>query len=149
MLSTPDWPDLPDSVDDASGLLPSLLHELWDLLNSCEDLIEQVGGGRAERRELRILRTRASAVCVDASGTELRQLMVRVREFQIDLLRCGDRWDVLVFHSLADLREEMTSRPQADAALAEGRRALAEGDREALSAVNRRLRRLLRPGGEA
>jgi molecular chaperone DnaK len=44
------------------------------------------------------------------------------------------------------MRDEMTSRAQADAAIADGRRAVAAADRTTLSAVNQRLRRLLPPG---
>lgn len=134
-----------DDVEEAIDI-PGLQHELWDLLNSCEDLIEQTGGGPAERRELENLRTRATSAGEDGSPAGLRRLADRVRDFQVDLLRRSDQWDFLVFHSLVELRDEMTSRAQADAAIADGRRAVAAGDRTALAAVNQRLRRLLPPG---
>lgn len=100
-----------DDVEEAIGI-PGLQHELWDLLNNCEDLIEQTGGGPAERRELENLRTRATSAGEDGSPAGLRRLADRVRDFQVDLLRRSDQWDFLVFQSLVDLRDEMTSAPR-------------------------------------
>ncbi|MFG2555538.1 Hsp70 family protein [Streptomyces sp. NPDC048581] len=134
-----------DDIEQAIEI-PGLQRELWDLLSSCEDVIEQVGGGSSDRRELQNLRDRASSLGADASPADLRRLIKRAGDFHIELLRRTDQWEYVVFHALVEMRDDMFSRAQADAAILEGRRAVAAGNRRALAGVNERLRRLLPPG---
>ncbi|MEK8170630.1 hypothetical protein NKH77_16715 [Streptomyces sp. M19] len=56
--------DLEAQLDDVEEAIeiPGLQHQLWDLLNTCEDIIEQVGGGPTETTELTNLRARAGAL---------------------------------------------------------------------------------------
>ncbi|MDT0344957.1 Hsp70 family protein [Streptomyces litchfieldiae] len=140
--------DIEAQLDDIEeGIeVPGLQRELWDLLSVCEDIIEQAGGGPSDRRELQNLRGRASALGEDATPADLRRLIKRAREFQVELLRRTDQWEYLVFNALAEMRDEMVSRAQADAAILQGRRAVAAGDLRTLASVNERLRRLLPPG---
>ncbi|MFJ9031532.1 Hsp70 family protein [Streptomyces sp. NPDC102274] len=140
--------DLEAQLDDIEEAIeiPGLQRELWDLLSACEDTIGQVGGGPSDRRELQNLRDRASSLGDDASTADLRRLVKRAGELHIELLRRTDQWEYLVFNALVDLRDEMMSRAQADAAILEGRNAVAAGNRRALAGVNERLRRLLPPG---
>lgn len=140
--------DLEAQLDDVEEAIevPRLQHELWDHLNACEDLIAEHGNGSSERRELESLRARAGAVAEEGTSGDLHALGERVQDFRVELLRRSDQWDVLVFHALVEVRDDMLSPVQADAAIADGRRAMAAGDRQALAAVNRRLRRLLPPG---
>lgn len=92
------------------------------------------------------MRDRAGALGEDASPADLRRLVKRAGEFHVELLRRTDQWEYVVFNALVEVRDDMFSRAQADAAILEGRRAVAAGDRRALAAVNERLRRLLPPG---
>lgn len=134
-----------DDIEQAIEI-PGLQREVWDLLSSCEDVVEQVGGGSADRRELQNLRDRASSLGDDASPADLRRLIKRAGDFHVELLRRTDQWEHVVFHALVEMRDDMFSRAQADAAILEGRRAVAAGNRRALAGVNERLRRLLPPG---
>lgn len=140
--------DLEAQLDDIEEAIeiPGLQRELWDLLSACEDTMGQVGGGPSDRRELQSLRDRASSLGDGATPADLRRLVKRASEFQVELLRRSEQWEYLVFNALADLRDEMISRGQADAAILEGRKAVAAGNRRALAGVNERLRRLLPPG---
>ncbi|SDP71003.1 molecular chaperone DnaK [Streptomyces sp. cf386] len=134
-----------DDIEQAIEI-PGLQRELWDLLSSCEDVVEQVGGGASDRRELQSLRDRAGSLGDDASPADLRRLIKRAGDFHVELLRRTDQWEYVVFHALVEMRDDMFSRAQADAAILEGRRAVAAGNRRALAGVNERLRRLLPPG---
>ncbi|WDF43118.1 Hsp70 family protein [Streptomyces sp. T12] len=134
-----------DDIEEAIEI-PGLQRELWDLLSACEDVVEQVGGGPSDRRELQNMRDRARSLGDDATPADLRRLIKRAGEFHIELLRRTDQWEYVVFHALVEMRDEMFSRAQADAAILEGRRAVAAGNRRALAGVNERLRRLLPPG---
>lgn len=140
--------DLEAQLDDVEEAIeiPGLQRELWELLGVCQDIIEHTGGGQSDRGELQSLRDRASALGEEATPADLRRLIERAREFQVELLRRTDQWDLLVFNSLESMRDQMSSRSQADAAFQEGRMAIARGDRRALAGVNERLRRLLPPG---
>ncbi|WP_217253467.1 Hsp70 family protein [Streptomyces sp. AC602_WCS936] len=140
-----DVESLLDDIEEAIEI-PGLQRELWDLLSACEDVIEQVGGGPSDRRELQTMRDRAGALGEDASPADLRRLIKRAGEFHVELLRRTDQWEYVVFNALVEVRDDMFSRAQADAAILEGRRAVAAGDRRALAGVNERLRRLLPPG---
>lgn len=137
-----------DDIEQAIEI-PGLQRELWDLLSSCEDVMEQTGGGSSDRRELQNMRDRASSLGDDATPADLRRLIKRAGEFHVELLRRTDQWEYVVFHALVEMRDDMFSRAQADAAILEGRRAVAAGDRRALAGVNERLRRLLPPGAAA
>ncbi|WP_181789643.1 Hsp70 family protein [Streptomyces phytophilus] len=139
--------DLEAELDDIEAAIeiPGLERRLWDLLGACEDIITQVGGTPSDRRELENLRGRASALGGDATPVELRKLVKRAEEFQVELLRRTDEWDFVVFNALVEMRDMMHPRGQADAAIRDGRRAMASGDRGALAGVNQRLRRLLPP----
>ncbi|GAA3867394.1 Hsp70 family protein [Streptomyces sedi] len=140
--------DLEAQLDDIEEAIevPGLQRELWELLSQCQDIIEHNGGGHSDRAELQSLRDRVSALGEDAKPADLRRLNERAREFQIELLRRTDQWEFLVFNSLESMRDQMHSRAQADAAILEGRQAIAQGNRRALAGVNERLRRLLPPG---
>ncbi|KAB8157447.1 Hsp70 family protein [Streptomyces sp. 3MP-14] len=140
--------DLEAQLDDIEESIevPGLQRELWELLGVCQDIIEQTGGGHSDRAELQTLRDRASTLGDDATPADLRRLIERASEFQVELLRRTDQWDFLVFSSLESMRDQMSSRSQADAAILEGRQAIASGNRRALAGVNERLRRLLPPG---
>ncbi|MFF3751348.1 Hsp70 family protein [Streptomyces sp. NPDC002018] len=140
--------DLEAQLDDIEEAIeiPGLQRELWDLLGACEDTLGQGGGGPSDRRELQNLRDRASALGDDAAPADLRRLVKRAGELHVELLRRTEQWEYLVFNALADLRDEMLSRAQADTAILEGRKAVAAGDRRTLAGVNERLRRLLPPG---
>jgi molecular chaperone DnaK len=133
-----------DDIEDAIEI-PGLERRLWDQLGACEDIIQQVGGSPSDRQELESLRARASALGPDATPADLRRLAKRAGEFQVELLRRTDQWVYLVFNALVEMRDQMYPRHQADAAILDGRRAVAAGDAEALSGVNERLRRLLPP----
>lgn len=139
--------DLDAELDDIEAAIeiPGLERRLWDLLGACEDIITQVGGTPSDRRELENLRGRASALGGDATPAELRKLVKRAEEFQVELLRRTDEWDFVVFNALVEMRDMMHPRGQADAAIRDGRRAMAAGDRGALAGANQRLRRLLPP----
>ncbi|WP_033325122.1 Hsp70 family protein [Streptomyces yerevanensis] len=141
--------DLEAQLDDIeeSIQIPELQRELWDLLSTCETNIEQVGGGPSDRRELQKLRDRASSLGDEATPVDLKRLIKKAAAFHVELLRRSDSWEFLVFTSLVEARDEMYPPGQADAAIFEGRRAVAAGDREALAQVNNRLRQLLPPGG--
>jgi molecular chaperone DnaK len=143
--------DLEAQLDDIEEAIeiPGLQRELWDLLGACEDLIEQVGGGPSDRRELQNLRGRASTLSEDATPGDLRRLIKRAQEFHVELLSRTDQWEYLVFNALVERRDDMFSRSQADEAIRAGRNAMAAGDRIALAGVNERLRRLLPPGAAA
>ncbi|KUL24361.1 Hsp70 family protein [Streptomyces regalis] len=134
-----------DDIEEAIEI-PGLQRELWDLLSACEDVVEQVGGSPSDRRELQNMRDRARSLGDDATPADLRRLIKRAGEFHVELLRRTDQWEYVVFHALVEMRDEMFSRAQADAAILEGRRAVAAGNRRALAGVNERLRRLLPPG---
>ncbi|NUP16625.1 MAG: Hsp70 family protein [Streptomyces sp.] len=134
-----------DDIEEAIEI-PGLQRELWDLLSSCEDVMEQTGGGPSDRRELQNMRDRAGSLGDDATPADLRRLIKRAGEFHVELLRRTDQWEYVVFHALVEMRDDMFSRAQADTAILEGRRAVAAGDRRALAGVNERLRRLLPPG---
>ncbi|MFD1829322.1 Hsp70 family protein [Streptomyces desertarenae] len=133
-----------DDIEEAMEI-PGLRRELSAALGRCEELVERIEAGPAERRELQSLRHRSDTAGDDTDPTTVRRLAVRARDLEIDLLRRTDQWPYLVFHSLVDLRDAMTSRAQADSAIAEGMRAAAAQDRGALTRVNERLRRLLPP----
>lgn len=133
-----------DDIEDAIEI-PGLERRLWDLLGACEDIIQQVGGNPSDRRELESLRARASALGKDATPADLRRLAKRAGEFQVELLRRTDQWVYLVFNALVEMRDQMYPRQQADAAIRDGRLAVAAGDADALVGVNERLRRLLPP----
>ncbi|TDC22948.1 Hsp70 family protein [Streptomyces sp. 8K308] len=133
-----------DDIEEAIEV-PGLQRELWDLLSACEDLLDQVGGGPSDRRELQNLRDRAGSLGEDATPAQLERLVRRAVEFRLELLRRTDRWEYLVFNALVQMRNEMVSRAQADAAILRGRMAVAAGDLKALAAVNDRLRELLPP----
>ncbi|MFW6691584.1 Hsp70 family protein [Streptomyces sp. MAR4 CNX-425] len=133
-----------DDVEDAIEI-PGLERQLWDQLSGCEDIIQQVGGSPSDRRELESLRARASALGKDATPADLRRLSKRAGEFQVELLRRTDQWAYLVFNALVEMRDQMYPRHLADAAVRDGRQAVAMGDIEALGGVNERLRRLLPP----
>ncbi|KUO06196.1 hypothetical protein [Streptomyces caeruleatus] len=140
--------DVQAQLDDIEQAIevPGLQRELWDLLSSCEDVMEQTGGGPSDRRELQNMRERASSLGDDATPADLRRLVKRAGEFHVELLRRTDQWEYVVFRALVEMRDDMFSRAQADAAILEGRRAVAAGNRRALAGVNERLRRLLPPG---
>lgn len=131
-----------DSIEEAVEV-PGLQRELWNLLNACDDLVARVDADPAEARRLR---ERASALGDGTAPADFRRLIERAGALQVDLLRQTDQWEYLIFNSLAGMRDEMSSRAQADLAVQEGRRAVAANDRRALAAVNERLRRLLPPG---
>ncbi|AKH84007.1 2-alkenal reductase [Streptomyces sp. CNQ-509] len=139
--------DLEAELDDIEEAIeiPGLERRLWDVLGACEGIITQVGGTPADRRELENLRGRASAPDGDATPAELRKLVKRAEEFQVELLRRTDEWDFVVFNALVEMRDSMHPSHQAAAAIRDGRRAMAVGDRGAIAAVNQRLRRLLPP----
>ncbi|MGI5379678.1 Hsp70 family protein [Streptomyces sp. CA-251387] len=134
-----------DDIEEAIEI-PALQRELWDLLGACEDVIEQTGAGPSDRRELQNMRDRAGSLGDDATPADLRRLIKRAGEFHVELLRRTDQWEYVVFHALVEMRDDMFSRAQADAAILEGRQAVAAGNRRALAGVNERLRRLLPPG---
>ncbi|WBB64073.1 Hsp70 family protein [Streptomyces sp. WMMC500] len=139
--------DLEAELDDIEAAIeiPGLERRLWDVLGACGEIIAQVGGTPSDRRELENLRARASAPGADATPADLEKLLKRAEEFQVELLRRTDEWDFVVFNALVEMRDQMHPRSQADAAIRDGRRAMAAGDRGALPGVNQRLRRLLPP----
>ncbi|WP_407560310.1 Hsp70 family protein [Streptomyces sp. 184] len=139
--------DLDAELDDIEAAIeiPALERRLWDVLGSCEEIITQVGGTPSDRQELESLRARASALGENATPADLRRLLKRAEEFQVELLRRTDEWDFVVFNALTEMRDQMHPRSQADAAIRDGKQAMAAGDRAALPGVNQRLRRLLPP----
>ncbi|MGW0837443.1 Hsp70 family protein [Streptomyces prunicolor] len=139
--------DLEAQLDDVEQAIeiPALQRGLWELLSSCEDTITQIGGGPSDRQQLRDLRDRAGALGDSATAADLRRLTKRAGQFQVELLSRTDQWEYVLFEALASMRDRMTSRPRADAAILRGRRAVAAGNREAVATANNELRQLLPP----
>ncbi|HZG03219.1 MAG TPA: Hsp70 family protein [Streptomyces sp.] len=136
--------DLQAELDEAEEAIefPRLAAELRGVLDACEELVER-SRDPEHRRQLTTLRNRLDRVVRERDRSAAQALMGRLQGFLADLLRAGDHWEVTMFYALRDARSEMTSLSRADALFEEGEQALAAGDRQALAAVNERLRRLL------
>jgi molecular chaperone DnaK len=133
-----------DEAEEAISV-PVLVSEVWANLAQCEDMLGQHAKA-AEQNELDDLRNRARKVVEDADPTTLRQLLERIDDLRVEILRSTGELDLLVFPALVDLRDEMTSRSKADSLISQGKQAIAAGDRDGLSQVIVRLRNLLPPG---
>lgn len=131
-----------DTVEEAIEV-PRLRGEVREGLSASQELLDMVGRDE-DRKQLQRLRDQSESA---ASPDALRKLIEQIRDFQLALLPRTEHWEIIRFHALENVRDQMTSRAQADAAIGDGRRLLAASppDLDALSRVNERLRRLLPP----
>jgi molecular chaperone DnaK len=133
-----------DRIEREAVEAPRLMLELGDALKECEGLLRR-GGGSAERHELQRLRGRANQAMQNADIAELERLLEQAGELYVELKRSTGELEYEAFEELSRLGHVMTPRDEARAAIAEGRRAVAARDRDALADVLQRLYEMLPP----
>lgn len=129
------------ALDDleATAELPAKLDSLRVGLEACRELTARHGDA-ADRHELADLERAAGAVVQDSATAD--KLIHRAVELQVHLLRRSGGLEAAIFHAFRNDRALLRPQDRVDALLREGERAMAAGDRTALSAVNERLRRM-------
>ena len=133
-----------DRVEREAVEAPRLMLELGDVLKACEGLLRR-GGGADELDELQRLRHQANQAMQNADIAELERLLGQAEGLFIDLKRSTGELEYEVFKDLLALRDVMRPRDEARAAIADGERAVAARDRDALADVVRRLYGMLPP----
>ena len=135
-----------DDIEREAVDAPRLMLQLGDLLKECEGLLRR-SGGPAERQELERLRGLANRAMQSSRHdiAELERLLEQTKELYVELKRASGQLEYEAFEALASLQPLMVPQSEANALIAEGRRAVAARDRSALISVIMRLRRLLPP----
>ncbi|MBC9727898.1 Hsp70 family protein [Streptomyces sp. TRM68367] len=134
-----------DRIEREAVEAPRLMLELGDALKKCEGLLRR-GGGAVERQELERLRGLANKAMQSADIAELERLVKQAWELCAELKRATGELEYDLFKELSRFRRVMTPRDEADAAIAQGKRAVAARDRAALGDVIQRLYEMLPPG---
>ncbi len=130
-----------DAVEDELRW-PELVEEAESIMSEARDLVNS-HGSPTDRENLPMYERRI-ADAVDSHDADL--LRQRISELQEHVLRMLDRGPVLqtmLFTDLAQRRNQMRSRAQADRLIAEGRKAIDRGEPERLRTINMQLTGLL------
>ncbi|MFC4009977.1 Hsp70 family protein [Nonomuraea purpurea] len=127
-----------DEVEEAAQL-PALAQELEGLLAEATELVDRLGDA-ADRQELAEVRRRGKEAIQEQDSAAIRALIERAQTLLIEVERRSPDWPVKLF---AVLQTAVPSHGQVSALIREGKRAIANGDMQALEAVNQRLFRLL------
>ncbi|ORT53633.1 Hsp70 family protein [Streptomyces sp. CB03238] len=133
-----------DRVEREAVEAPRLMLELGNVLKECEGLLRR-GGGAAERQELERLRGQANQAMQNADIARLERLLEQARDLYVELKRATGELEYEQFKELSRMRHVMTPRNEADAVIAQGKRAVAARDRDALIGVLQRLYEMLPP----
>ncbi|MBP2472711.1 molecular chaperone DnaK [Crossiella equi] len=120
--------------------LPAVLAELATETEQCRELVGRLGDAR-DRAELADIERRSR----DADVALAEELLERVHDLVVLLLRRDGSLDVVVFQYFKQNQHQLTSRARAQELVREGETAIARGDTAALSGVNQRLRALMPP----
>jgi molecular chaperone DnaK len=133
-----------DEVEDTIAI-PTVLRGVEDTLADAAPLVES-RGRVDDRREAADIRAALEALRARPDVEKARALHERAQRFLVRLLREGPEWEAVLFHALRERVGEMRDRDEAAGLVREGERAVGDGDRQALGAVNTRLQRLLPTG---
>lgn len=133
-----------DDIEREAVEAPRLMLELGDVLKECEGVLRR-SGGAAERQELERLRDLANRAMRGGSHdlAELERLLKQAKDLCLELKRGSGQLEYEAFEELVRVRRALSPRAEADAAIAEGQRAVAARDRDALVGVIQRLYRML------
>lgn len=133
-----------DRIEREAVEAPRLMLEFGDAVKNCEGLLRR-GGGPAEREELERLRAQANQAMQRADIAELERLLKQAWQLSAELKQATGQLEYDVFKDLSRMGHLMTPRSEAQAAIAQGERAVAARDRDALRDVVRQLLDLLPP----
>ena len=133
-----------DRIEREAVEAPRLMLEFGDAVKKCEGLLRR-GGGPAERQELERLRGQANQAMQRADIAELERLLKQAWQLSAELKHATGQLEYDLFKDLSRMGHLMTPRAEAQAAIAQGKRAVAARDRDALRAVVQQLIEMLPP----
>ncbi|MGH3795777.1 MAG: Hsp70 family protein [Pseudonocardiaceae bacterium] len=130
-----------DEVEDALQV-PELLEEIEAQRASATRLVAAHGDQR-DRQELQECEREIDRARRDNDMTMLHRQNDALEAIKARLLKKADEFVPALFRGLRHARRTMTSPAQADRLIEEGERALARGDRTALTSINEQLTKML------
>ncbi|MCK2242970.1 MULTISPECIES: Hsp70 family protein [unclassified Crossiella] len=122
--------------------LPALLAELTTAISALREMVRQLGDAE-DRAELAEIERRAEIARRDGDPGAVEELLSRLGDLEILLLRRDGTLDIQVFHYFRQNAHQLTSRTRARELIREGEQAIARNDLGALPGVNQRLRGLM------
>lgn len=136
--------EIQSMLDDAEEAtqLPAKLAELSAAIREAREVVGR-GGDAEDRAELAEIERRANALREEPDLALIDELIERIMELEVVIMRRDGSLDVSTFYYFRDNVQRLTDPAKARSLIREGEDAVARQDWRSLPAINQRLRRLM------